>query len=221
MLAAALAAQGQFRRAENLLRCSESVLVSNLGATHLEVAAVRRSLGSVYLEQGRLALAESELLSALRIWERLLGPESPSYIHTANLLIRLQCSAQEFRSAARLLDRILPLAVEIFGPDHPETARIFLNQALLESGRGNFEQAQSAARRAIEIQATRMPDSRTELLNSVDFYQGLMRRVGDAPTARRMGRWAKLIKAAGPDRPFSPYVRRSCEAFSGRSRVSR
>ncbi|HXA52358.1 MAG TPA: tetratricopeptide repeat protein [Candidatus Acidoferrum sp.] len=209
-LAAAMIAGGRTSAAEPLLRSAEFTLRAVLGEGHMEVAILRHNLGTLYLQQKRLALAESELTAALHSWERLLGERSPYYVQTANLLVRTRCIAKESASASRLLARVLPLAEDLFGPDHPETARARLSQATLEFERGQIASAERWARRALESQKDRLPAIRDEFLEELTFYGAVLSRLGEPAGAKRVQRWSRHIRRTPASSELSAYIRQQC-----------
>lgn len=209
-LAAAMIAGGRAAAAEPLLRSAEITLRAALGEGHMEVAILRHNLGTLYLQQRRLALAESELTSALHSWERLFGERSPYYVQTGNLLIRTRCLAKETTSASRLLARVLLLAEDLFGPDHPETARARFSQATLEFERGEVASAEKWARRALESQKDRLPAIRDEFLEELTFYRAVLSRLGEPAGANRVQRWSRHIRRTPASAGLSAYIRQQC-----------
>ena len=209
-LAVVLVARGLLSKAEPLLRDAEAGLRIELGDSHMEVAVLRHNLGVLYLQQKRLALAESELTSALSAWERLFGVRSPYFIQTANLLVRTRCLAGETRSASRLLALIFPVARELLGAGHPETARVQFNRAELEFLRGDVLSAERSAREAIEALKEYLPTARAEFLSGLSFYRTVLKRKGDPAGAKRIARWSRHIRNTPTSAPVSAYIQQSC-----------
>jgi tetratricopeptide (TPR) repeat protein len=74
---------GNFEKAKNFLEKSLLIYEKSHGKKNVETARVVRILGQVYLSEGRLAIAEDLIGSALRIFQQ--NKYSESYISLENL----------------------------------------------------------------------------------------------------------------------------------------
>jgi hypothetical protein len=102
------------------------------------------------------------------------------------------------------------LAEDLFGPDHPETARARFSQATLEFERGELAAAEQWARRALESQKDRLPTIRDEFLEELTFYRTVLSRLGESAGANRVQRWSRHIRRTPTSSGLSAYIRQQC-----------
>lgn len=97
--AAVLAASGKLHEAEQILMEIEDRMTQTLTHEGVELALVRFNLGFLYFHEHKLALAEAELQSACRSWQKILGENSPYYVRALNHLVQVQVQLGELRQA--------------------------------------------------------------------------------------------------------------------------
>ncbi len=108
--------------------------VAHHGEAHLEVAFSHLNLGSVLSAQGALEPARKHFSDAQEIFERTLGPEHPLFFKQLNNRGNAHIRAGEFRQARPLLERALPLARKLYGPNHARVGHVHVSLANVFDG---------------------------------------------------------------------------------------
>ena len=80
---------------------------------------------------GEYAKAEPLYQEALRIWQKVLGPEHPDTATSLNNLAVLYQAMGEYAKAEPLLQEALRIRQKVLGPEHPDTAQSLNNLAAL------------------------------------------------------------------------------------------
>ena len=83
---------------------------------------------------------------ALRIRQKVLGPEHPDTARCLNNLALLYKYIGEYAKAEPLYQEALRIRQKVLGKEHPDTAGCFNNLALLEFDLGRIEEATALAR---------------------------------------------------------------------------
>lgn len=137
-------------------------------------------LGHVYLARGEYVRAEPVGKQAVRLAERIFGPDHPEVSAALNSLAVLYKYMARFVDAGRLYQRALAISEQALGPDHPDVATIYHNLGGLEHAAGNFERGEPFARRAVEIRRRALgpdhPDVAIDMAALAPILDGLGRR---------------------------------------------
>jgi len=133
--------RGQFETAESLYRLA---LGDGENRDTGERANLRTSLGVALAQQGRLDDALDQMLQAYRLFEQTeAGPSAGLLRNIGGLSIYLE----DWEQAVSFSQ----LAIEKLGPDNPETAGIYSNQAAALIEQGRLEAALEALERGMAI----------------------------------------------------------------------
>jgi len=116
-----LALQPQLRMVTNAALPREDELAADLC----------NELGVHLISIGSYSQAETYLLQALAIRERLLGPEHPDVAESLNNLALLYHAQGKYEQAEPLLQRALTIRQKALGPEHPDVALVLENYASL------------------------------------------------------------------------------------------
>ena len=103
---------------------------------------------------GEYAKAEPLLQEALRIRQKVLGPEHPDTATSLNNLAALYQAMGEYAKAEPLYQEALRIRQKVLGPEHPDTATSLDNLALLEFDLGRIDEATALARQASAAELT-------------------------------------------------------------------
>jgi len=90
----------------------------------------------LYTAMGEYAKAEPLLQEALRICQKVLGPEHPDTVTSLNDLAVLYWRMGEYEKARPLYQEALEICRKVFGPEHPHTATSLDNLATLYADMG-------------------------------------------------------------------------------------
>ena len=122
-LACLYANQGEYARAEPLLRQALEIRKKVLGENHPDYAANVDDLACLYANQGEYARAETLLRQALEIRKKVLGENHPDCAASLRDLGLLYQAQGEYRQAEPLLLQALEVRKKVLGENHPDYAR--------------------------------------------------------------------------------------------------
>ncbi|HZH75316.1 MAG TPA: CHAT domain-containing tetratricopeptide repeat protein [Archangium sp.] len=171
--------QGDFARAEPLIRRGLAIREAALGDTHLDVAHSLNNLANLYLEQGMHAQAEPLHQRALAIREAALGGNHLDVAQSLNNLAVLYDQQGVYGRAGPLYERALAIRESVLGGNHPFVATSLSNLAILYSEQGLYGRAEPYFKRALAIREAALggnhPDVAGALNNLANLYvkQGL------------------------------------------------
>ena len=114
-------------------------------------AASLNNLAVLYKAMGEYAKAEALYQEALRICQKILGPEHPSTATSLNNLAGLYDEMGEYAKAEPLYQEALRICQKVLGPEHPDTAASLNNLALLYNHMGEYAKAEPFYREALQI----------------------------------------------------------------------
>jgi tetratricopeptide (TPR) repeat protein len=115
------AAAEDFQEAANLVPAGEALVRSGY----------LNSAGTAALRAADFPLASTALAEALRVRERLLGPEYPDVADSLNNLAELLWQTNRLSEAEPLVRRALAIDEKSYGSDHPNVATDLNNLAVL------------------------------------------------------------------------------------------
>jgi tetratricopeptide (TPR) repeat protein len=149
-LAAVLRAQGKYDEAEKLYRESLTLKGELYGKASPEAAMTLNSLALLLKDRDDLEAAERMLREVLEIRRRVYGSE---HDRVGKTLINLG-SVLRLRESYDEAETRYDEAMQIFSPSGKESsnvANVLRHQALLRLAQGRAEEAEDAARRALEV----------------------------------------------------------------------
>lgn len=122
-LAAIHYAQGDYGRAEPLLRRGIEAMEQALGPDDPDLAQGLKNLAALYYLQGDYDAAEPLLTRSLAIWERAVGSEHPYVATLLSNLAGLYQAQGRYSRAEPLLVRSLKIWETLLGPNHADVAK--------------------------------------------------------------------------------------------------
>jgi CHAT domain-containing protein/Tfp pilus assembly protein PilF len=182
LLGSVYRSQGEFERAEQLIRRGLTIREAALDPNHPDVAQSLKNLANVYQSQGLYDRAEPLYQRALEIRTATQGKNHPSVAGLLNNLAVLYDRQGLYRRAEPLYQRALEIREAAFGKDHPIVATSLGNLAILYAEQGLYGRAEPLYRRALEIREATLgphhPDVAASLGNLANVYsdQGMYRQ---------------------------------------------
>ena len=122
-LAAIYYAQGDYERAEPLLRRAVEAMEQALGPHDPDLAQSLKNLAALYYLEGDYVAAEPLLMRSLAIWERAVGSDHPYVATLLSNLAGLYQAQGRYNRAEPLLVRSLGIWETVLGPNHPDVAK--------------------------------------------------------------------------------------------------
>lgn len=194
-LGACLVDQGEFARAQPVLRRSLALFEKVAGPDSLEAGESANNLAMVYRKDGQLAQAQQQLERALPLMQKFLDPHSKDLEIAFNNMFIVLAEQDKWDAGEPYLKQALSIAQAL--PDSPEHADIEENLALLESHRGQFADAVKTMQHVIAIEEHTLGAENTRLAQSLESYAGYLRKTSQKAAAQRAEQRARLIRRAG------------------------
>jgi tetratricopeptide (TPR) repeat protein len=158
--------------------------------------------------RGRYAEAEPLYQRALRVYERILGPERPEVARVLNYLAILYWSQGRYTEAEPLYQLALRIREQVQGADHLDVAASLNNLALLYWSQGRYTEAEPLYQRTLRIreqaQGSNHLDVATSLNNLASLYLDQSRYTEAEPLYQRS--LPVLEQVLGPDHPLVAQV---------------
>ena len=178
-----------------------------LGVEELAAKLLNRLARYRYSHFTRTAYAQARSFCerALRIREKVLGPEHPDTALSLDSLGTAFGVRGDLAGAQSLYERALRIREKVLGPEHPDTARSLerLGYALIE--RGDLAAAQSLYERALRIREKVLgPEHQDTAVNILGFGH-LIQKQGDLARAQSTQERALAIfeKVLGPEHYYT------------------
>ena len=153
--------------------------------------------------KGKYDQAELLLERALKIHEKVLGPEDPDTASSLNNLAMLYVNLGAYAKAQPLYERALKIKEKVLGPEDPSTATILSNLALLYDTLGDYSRAEPLFERALEIHEKVLGPEDSGTATSLNNLAGLYDTIGAYAKAEPLYERALKIreKVLGPEHP--------------------
>jgi serine/threonine-protein kinase len=142
---------GKNARVMDVLRGATARLEDEFASNPVLASALHDTIGNIYLSLGNHGQARHHLEQALRLRESNLAPVDAEVADSQHHLARLLLAEGHTSEAEVLHRKALATYTAILGPDHPTTAACMANLGLLLQQMGNFAEAESAQRQALEV----------------------------------------------------------------------
>ncbi|MDE2367324.1 MAG: tetratricopeptide repeat protein, partial [Betaproteobacteria bacterium] len=160
-------------------------------------------LGVVLLDKGDLdgALRYSE--QALKIDEKVYGPDHPNVGTTASNIGQILQAKGDLDGALRYSQRALTIDEKVYGPDRPKLARDASNIGMILKAKGDLDEALRYSERALKIdEKVYGPDHPNVAIHASNIGT-ILKDKGDLDGALRYSERALGIdeKVYGPDHP--------------------
>jgi len=161
-------AAGLVEYSEISLRNGLSLLRSQHGNEHPEVAATLHQLAGVLLYRKRPLEAERVCREALELREKLLGPRSEEAIESRSLLARVLADREELAGADAEAQRVIGLSGTMPASGNElHIASMYVLRARLALKRQEFAVAEPLLARALKVQLARLPIRDSDLTASL------------------------------------------------------
>jgi tetratricopeptide (TPR) repeat protein len=179
-LALALMLQGQFNRAETLLRRARFVIESRLGADSIQLVNTLGELSSVERELGHFSLAENSGEKALRILHAQLPAgrgedDSMEMVLLEANLGNLYVREHKLAEAEKVLPAAVAAERRLFNGDRA-LADGLRNLASLRAQQGAWKDADSLYREAIELYERKLGPEHPDLAPVLRDYAAVLKR---------------------------------------------
>jgi len=153
---------------------------------------------------GEYARAETLLQEALRIQQKVLGPEHPDTANTLNNLGLLYQAMRAYAKAEPPTQEALQIEEKVFGPAHPATATSLNNLALLYNAMGEYAKAEPLLQEALQIRQKVLGEEHPATAASLNNLATLYVTMGEYTKAQPLYQKAVGIwqKAFGPEHRY-------------------
>jgi tetratricopeptide (TPR) repeat protein/predicted Ser/Thr protein kinase len=183
-------------------------LVDGLGGDERLEGLVRSNLGTLYNEMGDAAAAERELLRALELRERTLGPNSPDVGRTLNNLGTVYYGRGDLQKGLESYNRALAVKEATLGAEHPDLTSTLNNIALVLSDLERYDEALADLNRSLAIKERALGPKHPLIALDLGNLGAVYEEMGRSEEALAAGRRALAIyeEALGPDHPDLAYA---------------
>ncbi len=195
--------RGNFEEARELLAESLAIWRRARPGDHLRLALRLNNLASLDLDLGDRTAAEARYREALRMVERLGGPESEELaVHSSNLATVLMYRGA-FDEAETLYRRGLAIRQRQHGGDDPRVAASLRGLGALLHARGAPEEAEPLLRRALTLRLAAHGPEHTAVASVLDLLGRVRLAAGEKLEAERLLARALEIRRRrlGPEHP--------------------
>lgn len=197
------ARQGEYGRAEPLLRRAVDINRQRLGNDHPYTGSALGNLGGLFVLQGAYREAEPFLVQAARIWEQALtrkqqiSPiEFSALLQAKGALAQLYFNQGDYEKAQPLLETIVASRVKVFGETNPETAQAIERLGTLYLMQGSIPMAERLLPLALSIHQKTLGADHLRTAGSMESLARLSSRKGDLKTAQNLLEDSMRIKEA-------------------------
>jgi CHAT domain-containing protein/Flp pilus assembly protein TadD len=209
-----LRAQGQYAKAEPLLRKVLAVREELLGPKHPDTATTYHNLASNLAAQGKAQEGEPLLHKALAVREEVLGPRHPETAFTCDSLAFNLDAQGRAKEAEPLYRKALAILEEVLGPKHSDTAITCNNLAANLDDQGRPQEAEAFHRKALavdeELLGPKHPSTATSYHNLARNLEAQGRIQEAEPLQRKT--LAILEEVLGPKHPTTAQTYHSLAA---------
>ena len=157
------------------------------------------TFGDFYADHGRLDDAEKLYLRALAGYEKALGPDHTSTLHTVNNLGNLYYRQGRLSEAEKLYQRALAGQEKALEPDHTYILITVHNLAVLYAAQGRLSEAEKMYLRALAGKEKALGPEHTSTLITVDSLDRLYTLQGRSAEAEKMFHCAQAGKKKASD----------------------
>ena len=159
----------------------------------------------LYLQTlGEFGAARSALERALKIDERVYGPDHPDVATRVNNLGSVLRNLGDFQEARKCFERALKIDEQVCGSDHPQVAIDINNLGAVLRDLGDFQEARKCVERALKIDEQVYGSDHPTVARYVNNLGNVLRDLGDFQEARKCFERALKIdeQVYGSDHPM-------------------
>lgn len=186
--------QGKYSEAESLFARTRAVYEKCLGPEHPHTAQILHGLAEVYRIQSKYDEAEKFFQQVLDILEKKLGREHSTIASVLNglALLYLEQGKEQgkyiyvkqercmklgkYGKAGELFQRALDIRVRKLGQEHPDTALILYNLALLSYDQGEYKEAEERFQQALMVWQKQLNSEHPYIVHIL-YHMGLLHYV--------------------------------------------
>lgn len=194
-LGASLVDQGEFARAEPVLRRSLAIFEKITGPDSLETGEAANNLAMTYRKDGDLAHAQAQLERALPLMQMHLDPHSAELEIAFNNMFIVLAEQKHWDQAEPYVRHALEIA--LMRPEDANRADIEENLALLQAHRAQYRDAVKTMERVIGIEERTLGPDDQRLARSLESYAAYLRKTNQKPQAQQAEQRARLMRRAG------------------------
>jgi tetratricopeptide (TPR) repeat protein len=194
-LGASLVDEGEFARAEPVLRRSLALFEKISGPDSLETGEAANNLAMLYRKDGDLARAQAQLERALPLMQMYLKPRSTELEIACNNMFIILAEQKKWDQAEPFVQRALEIATAL--PESPDAADVEENLALLQAHRGQYRAAAQTMQQVIGIEERTLGPESPRLAGSLESYAGYLRKISQKSAAEQAERRARELRRAG------------------------
>ncbi len=162
----------------------------------LRIALTLTFLARAYEGQRKFVDAEPQYLEALRLVQKVRGPDHLDVAAILNNLGVLNRMHGQYPEAEHYLKRALAIKEGAHGPSHPDVALTVTNLAQLHAAKGEHKTAAPLYERALGIYEEVYGPNDLRVAEALDRYVAFLRTARRDDEADRLERRAEAIRAA-------------------------
>ncbi len=193
-LGASLVDEGEFARAQPVLRRGLALFEKTAGPDSLETGEAANNLAMVYRKNSELADAQQQLERALPLMQKFLDPHGKELEIAFNNMFIVLAEQKKWDLSEPYLQQALAIAQAL--PDSLERADVEENLALLESHRGQFGDAVKTMQHVIAIEEQTLGPENARLAQSLESYAAYLRKNSRKAEAEQAEQRARVIRRA-------------------------
>ena len=166
---------GQYEEAIALLKKSDSLDKIQLDPSHKNyhraeygIAVCETDYVGHFFNERKIDEAIKHQTTALNIFKRILGEDSPEYSYALSDLSMIYNEAGDLAEAIRLGNDAANISKKIFGEEHPKYATVLHHLSHCYSDAGNFGEWSRLANAALEIYKKTLGDESPEYANALN-----------------------------------------------------
>jgi tetratricopeptide (TPR) repeat protein len=185
--------QGDYVRAESLMRESLAMYRRLLGDKHADLSFALVNLGGVQQLKGDLDAADVTLHEALAMQRELLGEIHPEVAKTLNNIACLYDDKGDVHAALATELQALEINRKVFPGDNPEVARIMNRVGYWYTQTGNYSAAEGYLQQALAMRQRLFPKDSPEIASSLMHLAALQVAMHRYPEALQSGQTAASV----------------------------
>ncbi len=199
---------GDAEASEPILRRALAIRRERLGPEHLYIGFTLNILAGALHDQERYEEAIAVYQEAIAVKTLALGEDNHYVISSMNNLANLYTDIERYGEAEAIQRKVVDLAIQYFGTEHPSTAMAHFGLAATIYQRGKYEDAAYHFRRCIAIQDVVLPEDHWVRYYARGYYGSLVHDMGDIAEAEPLlvDSFEKLRSLRGVDDYFSQSV---------------
>ena len=192
--------------------------IASLNITPEDTGMLLNQVGIFLKEKAEFTEAKEMFERALRIDEKVFGPNHPTVATRVNNLGGILESLGDLKGAKEHYERVLRIDEVAYGPEHPKVATGINNMGGVLELLGNLNDAKEHYERALRIDEAAYGSEHPKVAPFVNNLGGILESLGDLKGAKEHYERALQIvtKCLGEDHPNTVAVKENLEALESR-----